>query len=323
MDTKERRRPASARSGGTATAGSRPRRRKSPDVVYTQPKVFQRNRFLLHLATVAAVVLALTLGMSIFFKVENVAVAGTQKYTPWDIREASGIQEGENLLTLNEAMVAGKIKTQLPYVDTVRLGIKLPDTVNIEITELDVVYAIQATDASWWLMTSTGRLVEATTNVQADSYTKILGVQIEGPQAGAQAAAAQPVPETEEPTDTAETEPQEGETAATEAPTAPPILPVTVLASEQLDMAVTILQYLEDNSVLGGVDYVDVTDLYDLQLRYEDRYQVLLGDGTQMGVKIKGMKQAINQMTDYQRGDLDVSFTTFPDQVVYTPFLDE
>lgn len=323
MDTKERRRPANARSGGTATAGGRPRRRKSPDVVYTQPKVFQRNRFLLHLATVAAVVLALTLGMSIFFKVENVAVAGTQKYTPWDIREASGIQEGENLLTLNEAMVAGKIKTQLPYVDTVRLGIKLPDTVNIEITELDVVYAIQALDASWWLMTSTGRLVEVTTNVQADSYTKILGVQIEEPKAGAQAAAAQPVPETEEPTDAAETEPQEGESATTEAPTAPPILPVTVLASEQLDMAITILQYLEDNSVLGGVDYVDVTDLYDLQLRYEDRYQVLLGDGTQMGVKIKGMKQAIDQMTDYQRGDLDVSFTTFPDQVVYTPFLDE
>ena len=318
MDTKERR-----RSGSTATAESRSRRRKKPEVVYTQPKVFQRKRFLLHLATVAAVVLALTLGMSIFFKVETVAVAGTQKYTPWDIRVASGIQEGENLLTLNEAMVAGKIKTQLPYVDTVRLGIKLPDTVNIEITEFDVVYAIQATDGSWWLMTAAGRLVEATTNVQADGYTKVVGVQIEAPKVGEQAVAAQPEPATEEPTEASQEQSQEEETAATEEATAPAVLPVTVFASERLDMAVSILQHLEDNSVLGGVDYVDVTDIYDLQLRYEDRYQVILGDGTQLGVKIKGMKKAIDQMTDYQRGDLDVSFTTFPDQVAYTPFLDE
>ncbi len=321
MDTKQRRRPPRSGSGGTTTAEKGQRRRKNQNVVYTQPKAFQRNRFLLHLATVAAVVLALTLGMSIFFKVETVAVAGTQKYTPWDIRQASGIQEGENLLTLNEAMVAGKIKTQLPYVDTVRLGIKLPDTVNIEITELDMVYAIQASDGTWWLMTAGGRIVESTTNVQADGYTKVLGVQLEAPKAGAQAVAAQPEPPTEAPTDATEEESQE--TQQPQEATAPAVIPVTVLASEQLDMAVTILQYLEDNSVLGGVDYVDVTDLYDLQLRYEDRYQVMFGDGTQMGMKVKAMKQAVDQMTDYQRGDLDVSFTTFPDQVVYTPFLDE
>lgn len=322
MDTKERKRAVRARSGAAATGT---RRRKTADVVYTQPKAFQRNRFLLHLLTVAAVVLALTLGMSIFFKVETVAVGGTTKYTPWDIREASGIQEGENLLTLNEAMVAGKIKTQLPYVDTVRLGIKLPDTVNIEITELDVVYAIEASDGSWWLITSGGRVVETTTAPQADNYTKILGVQIESPQAGQQAVAHQPEPETEPPTEetTGEEETQSETEETIWEPTAPVAPPVTVFASEQLNMAITILQFLEDNSILGGVDSVDVTDLYALQLWYEDRYQVLLGDGVQMGMKIKSMKQAINQLTDYQRGELDVSFTTWPDQVGYTPFLDE
>ena len=48
------------------------RKRKQQDVVYTQPKAFNRKRFLLQLATVAAVVLALLFGMSIFFKVEEV-----------------------------------------------------------------------------------------------------------------------------------------------------------------------------------------------------------------------------------------------------------
>lgn len=322
METKERKRTPDRRTGGTAATGQR-RRRRAADVVYTQPKVFQRSRFLLHLATVAAIVLALTLGMSIFFKVEIVVVGGTTKYTPWDIRQASGIQEGENLLTLNEAMVAGKIKTQLPYVNTVRLGIKLPDTVNIEITEFDVVYAIESSDSQWWLITSGGRVVENTTNVQADGYTKILGVRIDNPQPGQQAVAFQPVPETQAPTDETTDEDQQEPTEETTEPTAPVVPPVTVLASEQLDMAVAILQYLEDNSILGGVDNVDVTDLYAMGISYEDRYQVKLGDGTQLEKKIKSMKQAIDQMTDYQRGELDVSFTTWPDQVGYTPFLDE
>ena len=319
METKQRN-TSTVRRRGSGTTQRSPRRRRASDVVYTQPKVFQRSRFLLHMATVLAVVLALTLGMSIFFKVETVAVAGNQKYTPWDIRQASGIQEGENLLALNEAMVAGKIKTQLPYVDTVRLGIKLPDTVNIEITEHDVVYAIQASDSSWWLMTSGGSVVDATTNVQADSYAKVLGVQIEVPEVGQQAKAYQPQPETEAPVQEDQTQPEE--TAATEI-TEPAVVPVTVFASQQLDMAISILQQLESNSVLGGVDNVDVTNLYDLQIRYEDRYQVILGDGNRLEMKITAMKKAIDQMTDYQRGELDVSFTTFPDQVGYTPFLDE
>lgn len=318
MKTTERTHTPPPRGG---TAQRSPQRKRKSDVIYTQPKAFQRSKFLLHLATVVAVVLALTLGMSIFFKVkEPIMVAGTEKYSAYDIAQASGIQEGENLLSLNRAMVAGKIKAKLPYVDTVRVGIKLPDTVNIEITEFEVVYSIQASDSSWWLMSSGGRIVENINIVQADSYTKILGVQIQVPQVGEQAVAYQPEPETE-PT-VAEEETQPEETAATEV-TAPAIVPVTVYASEQLDMALSILQSLESYSILGGVDNVDVTDIYDLQLRYEDRYQVYLGDSSQLQKKIRSMKSAIDQLTDYQRGDLDVSFTTFPDKVGYTPFLDE
>ena len=128
------------------------------------------------------------------------------------------------------------------------------------------------------------------------------------------------MPPTEETTGEEQTEEP---TEATEEVTAPTVPPVTVFASEQLNMAITTLQFLEDNSIFGGVNIVDVTDLYALQLWYEGRYQVLLGDGVQMGMKIKSMKQAIDQLTDYQRGELDVSFTTWPDQVGYTPFLDE
>lgn len=327
MDTKEKRTAGTkARRPGTAPARKpaaaaatkvqrsapvRKRRaaapkRPTPDVVYTQPGPFNRNRFLLHLLTIVAVVLALLFGMSVFFKVEVVTVAGTSKYTAWDVRQASGIQEGENLLTISEPRISTNIKNKLPYVDTVRVGIKLPDTVKIEIVELDVVYSIEANDGSWWLMRADGGLVEKISNADAQLYTKVLGVQITEPAVGKQAKAHQPVSE---------------ETTENGQPA-----PVTVNATEQLDTAVSILQFLEDRSVLGEIASVDVTDLNDLQMWYGERFQVMLGNATQLSYKIGLVKTAVDEyMKTYDSGILDASLTIQPDpnkeyQIIYTPF---
>ena len=78
------------------------------------------------------------------------------------VSDVSGIEIGDNLLSFGESKASAKIKIALPYVDQVRIGIKLPDTVNIVITEIDVVYAIQDVDGIWWLMTSEGRIMEQT-----------------------------------------------------------------------------------------------------------------------------------------------------------------
>jgi len=278
--------------------------KKEPEVKiqYTPAKPFNRNRFLLHLATVIAVVLALVLGMSIFFKAKQVLVSGAEKYTPWEVKEASGIQDGDALLSLSEAKITAKIRAALPYVGNVRVGIKLPDMVMIEITELDVVYAAEDVNSAWWLLDATGRVVDATNAATAKNYTRIVGVRIQDAVVGEKAVAAEPVEDTQTET---------GPTVAT--------LP-KVSASEQLNAAVQILTALESNGVMGTVDTVDVTESGELTLRYEDRYQVNLGDSSRLEYKIGAMKAAIQKMGQYQSGYLDVSFTIWPDEVGYRPF---
>lgn len=306
MDTNDRKHTTSGAPARRAAAERRTRRetqsRKRPDVavVYTESKPFNRNRFLLQLATVIAVVLALLLGLSIFFKVKNVAVSGSEKYSEWQIRQASGIQDGENLLTVNAARISGKIMTQLPYISQVRVDIELPDTVRIQVVELDVAYAIQSADEAWWLIDSQGKVVEGISAAQAKSYTHIVGVQLDSPVPGNTAIAAEPEPE--------------GTTAEGET------VPVTVKGSERLDAALTILQNLELRGILGQAASVDVTSIGALELWYGERYQVLLGDTSRLDYKIHAMKMAIDQSSGYESGILDVSFTTWPDQVGYTPF---
>ncbi len=295
------------RSTSTKTAPRKtPARRRqspakpSPDVVYVQPAPLNRTRFILCLLIVAAVVLAVIFGMSLFFKVDadKITVSGAQKYTPWQIREAAGISDGVNLFSISEARISTNIEQALPYVNKVRVGIKLPDTVKIEIEELDVVYSVEAADGSWWLIRSDGGIVEKTNDADAQLHTKLLGIRLEEPTQGQQAAAYQQPAESED-----------GETQ-----------PVTVFASQQLSAALSIAQYLEDCGIIGQATSIDVTDIGDLQLWYGDRYQVDLGDSLELARKIKSMKAAIDQMGDYQSGVLDVSFTIWPNEVGYTPF---
>ena len=314
MDTKERRRgqrPSPAKQKKPQAANRRERKLRDSDVVYIPPKPFRRGRFLLRLATVAAVVLALLLGMAIFFKVDNVQVVGCSKYIPWDVSEASGIELGSNLLTISRAQIGGNVISRLPYVDTVRVGIKLPDTVMIEITELDVVYAVEDADGIWWLMNDQGKIVDQTNAVTAKDYTQVIGFKIEPAQIGAQAVAK----EAELTTIQAET--VEGESAA---PAVTVAVSMGVTGAERLRTALVVLQELSKHSISGLIDSVDLTSLADVELWYGERFQINLGDTSQLDYKLRALEAIISQMESYESGHLDISFKNWANQVGYTPF---
>ena len=286
-----------------AKAKGKPIRPKQPTpaVIYTQPAAFNRNRLLVQLVTVVAIVAALITGLSVFFKVEHITVSGAKVYDEWAIKTASGLVEGQdNLLTFSRPRAGALIKANLPYVDTVRFGIKLPDTVNIIVKEDQVAYAIKDQDGTWWMMNSDGRVVEMGDNSKASNNTQVLGVTLETPVADERGVATEVM--------TTETTP-EGELA-----------PVTVTGAQRLTAALQILQALEANGIVGDVASVDVSRLEDIVLWYGSRYQVNLGDSANLEYKIACMNDVILQMNDWQSGILDISFTIWPNQVGYTPF---
>ena len=275
-------------------------RDNTPAVIYTQPAAFNRNRLLIQLMTVTAVVAALVMALSVFFKVNTITVSGAEVYSPWSIREASGIQEGDNLLTFSRARASAQIRAALPYVDKVRIGIKLPETVIIYIEELDVAYAIKSSDGDWWLINSGGRVVEQVDGVTASNYTQVLGVTIANPVVNENAVATEIAPT---------------ETDASGEP-----IPLLVTGAQRLFSALQILKALEANDIVGEAASVDVSYIESVVLWYGTRYQVNLGDTNRMEYKIACMNDTILQLSDYQSGILDVSFTIWPNQVGYTPF---
>ncbi len=257
---------------------ARPRRRPpqkkqrapQPEIQYTQPKPFFRNRLIVQLLSIAAVVLAVTVGISIFFKVDTVLVTGAVKHSALTITEASGVEKGDSLLFFGRGRAARKIKTALPYVDTVRFELKLPGTVNIIIEEKMVAYALQAEDGSWWMMTSDGMIAEKTDAQTAEKGSVIQGIILRDPVAGERAVAA---------------EADQGEGG------------LTVTAADRLAAAVKILSQLEAKEMFTQVTRLDVSDLFALRLYCGSDYRVELGDSGSLDEKLEIVKYALLEIS--------------------------
>lgn len=97
---------------------------------------------LFKLLCLIALVVALTAGATVFFRVETVAVSGNSRYTEEEIVAASGIQLNENLYGWNKFKVEQRLYQTLPYIGDVLIRRSLPSTVVITVTEWDAVAQI-------------------------------------------------------------------------------------------------------------------------------------------------------------------------------------
>ena len=294
----ESRRASKAQNPPARQRVIRPPREEIPKVVYTAPKPLRRGRFIWKLVSMAAVVAAVFLGLSVFFRVETIMVAGADKYSPWMIRQAAGIEPGDALLGISEGRVASRIQMKLPYVDEIKVGVRLPGTVEIQVTELQVTYSIEDENGAWWLISSSGRAVESVSLDKALGYTRAEGIAIRTPKPGQQVTAlpGQIV------------DPGEG-TAVTQEQSE---------ADEQLRALVEVMTALENNRIIGEVAKIDVTDLAAIRLEYPQLLTVLLGDTERMQYKISYLSAALNQLAGSQSGELDVSFE-YAEDAVFTP----
>lgn len=294
----QQRRRAKAKNPPRQQRVVRPPKEEIPQVVYTPSKPMRRGRFLWKLVSMAAVVAAIFLGLSVFFRVDTITVAGADKYSPWMIREASGINTGDALLSIGEARVASRIRMNLPYVDDIKVGVRLPGTVEIQITELQVTYSIEDENGSWWLISADGRAVEQVDLERALGYTRVEGLTIRTPQPGqtVQAIPGQII------------DPGEGTAVQMDQSD----------ADAQLAALTAIMTGLEQNRIIGQIACIDVTDTRSLRLQYPQLLTVQLGDADRLDYKLRYLAAAVEKLDENQSGELDLTLD-YSEDAIFTP----
>ncbi len=116
-------------------------RRTKTAVPKNRKKQKKKNMLLSYTILAVVLVVALCVGIFVFFKVGEIKVVGAKKYKPSEIVAASGIELGDNLYACSSVRAERLITREKPYVKSVSFKHSLPDVLIIEVTETKPAYA--------------------------------------------------------------------------------------------------------------------------------------------------------------------------------------
>lgn len=196
-----------------------------------------RFGFLYKLLSLVLILAALIAGCIVFFRVEKITIAGSTVYTDEEIIAAAGVEIGDNLFLVGRVQTSGKIRRQLPYIDTVNVRWALPDTLVVNVTECTPVGALEGDDGTWWVIDASCKLLERGGSELTRQYPRISGLTALMPAEGSGLA-------------------------------------VSVEETAKLDTLKQLLSALDDREMLPQVQAIDLSGTSEVRLSYEDRFTV-------------------------------------------------
>ena len=211
---------------------------------------------------------AIGLALAMFFKVEDIEVNGNSRYSKEQIVAAAEVKPGDNLFLLNKYDAAARIRKTLPYVETVQFRRTLPDTLSIVVTECTSPAAV-IQDGQAYLLCDKGIIVDQMSPAAAKKLPQVEGLTLIDPVVGSEAATADD----------------------------------QTLALEQL---LELLQALDDRSLAGDVQSIDLTDPSQITLRYLDRFDVCFPRSTDYGYKLDYLLAVVEKLEVNEKGTVNM-----------------
>ena len=178
----------------------------------------------------AAAVLALT----IFFKVDTIAVEGATRYTAEEIVAGMTVKQGDNLYLWNKVKEADMLLEKFPYLQTVQMRRRLPDTVEVTVTECSAVAAAPYS-GGYLFVSAQGKALEQSAN--DGGLPVVVGTTLNDVTLGRV---------------------------------------LTAENGEQAEVLLDILQNLDAAGMLEQLSFLNLSDLTDIRIGYQDRFDIRL-----------------------------------------------
>ena len=137
---------AKPKRGKAASAKSREELRRENRQELERQKSRRKAMWIILLVAIG-VVIAVILSLTVFFKVTAVEVdVSKSQYSAAQIRDASGIEEGDSLFLLNREKAADRISTKLPYTGEIVVKRSFPSKVKVFVEDSTVTAAVKYND---------------------------------------------------------------------------------------------------------------------------------------------------------------------------------
>lgn len=211
----------------------------------------------------------LVFGIGVFFRVSNIEVVGAAFYTPQEVIDASGIENGDNLFFINRFSAMSKINAKLPYVESVTVGRSLPNKVIIEIEEAAAAAYINS-GGVYWLLDRDCRLLESTGASGLQGLISIIGLTPSNPVIG--------------------------ET-----------LQLDTGDAGTVEYVSSLLSAMDEMSIIKSVSFIDLSNPSAPVFDYLDRFTVKPGRDEAVEYKLEMMLSAVSQLEATAEGVIDLS----------------
>ena len=226
--------------------------------------------FLYKLLSVLAICVAVVVALTLFFRVDHIQVEGAERYSVKEVRAATGVKKGDNLILMNKPTVVRDLQEQLPYVEYVRISRKLPDTLVIELEECSRPMGI-VQDGSVWLISprGKGKIVDQRPAEEAGNYALIDGCELLAPSVGT------------------------------------PLALATEYATQQENL-LELVHALSEAKMIQEVNAIHLEDLSVLRMDYAGRFRVELPYGADFAYKLRALNVVIEKLETNQTGTIQM-----------------
>jgi len=157
---------AKPKRGKAASAKSREELRRENRQELERQKSRRKAMWIILLVAIG-VVIAVILSLTVFFKVTAVEVdVSKSQYSAAQIRDASGIEEGDSLFLLNREKAADRISTKLPYTGEIVVKRSFPSKVKIFVEDSTVTAAVKYND-KFIVLSESNKVLATANNIDA------------------------------------------------------------------------------------------------------------------------------------------------------------
>ena len=225
-------------------------------------------RMVLALFCTVVTIAALLCAATVFFRVGNITVTGTSPYNDAQIIQATGIQTGSSLIFFEKNRAIRQLFDACPYLDTVRIHRKYPDTLEIIVTQ-SVPVAVVASGDAGYVISDTGKILQKIRQPETAGLCVVTGVQLESPVVGKNAKFS---------------------------------------SKETKKPLILALNTFLENDILKEIGTVCLEELYDISFTYTERFTVKIGTTDDLARKLRYMQMLINEkISSTATGTIDVS----------------
>lgn len=216
------------------------------------------------LAIAAAVV-----GIGSFFKISDIQVTGNVIYSSQEILEVAGIEPGDNLFLINKKAIEESILENRGFVDTVTISRRLPDGVELNIRESQLLAYVEL-EGAYFIMNRKCEILSKTDAAGAAGHIQIVGVEPLSPRVGE-------------------------------------LLTLGAAESAKEDYLADVMEMMLQKDIYRYVSMIDASNVSSLKFNYRGDLVVDLGKNEELARKFDMLESIIADLAENDRGTISLA----------------